>query len=118
MKHLSGKGIVTRENLFAVTFLFVYALILLVADPEWLMWAGPITLGAFPVETPRFTFAIDPVETLQGASYAVLPGLLALILLMRIRGAVRISRRSEAMRPPAADGHGAAHAEPEHRKAA
>jgi hypothetical protein len=118
MKHLSGKGIATRENLFAVTFLFVYALILLVSDPEWLIWAGPITLGALPVEAPGVPFEFDPVETFQAASYAVLPGLLALILLVLIRGEALESRRSEASRPAAAEGHGAAHAEPEHRKAA
>lgn len=118
MKHLSGKGIATRENLFAVTFLFVYALILLVSDPEWLMWAGPITLGAFPVGAPGVTFASEPVGSLQAASYAVLPGLLALIFLMRIRGAVRVSRHPKAIRPPAAEGRGAACAAQEHRKAA
>jgi hypothetical protein len=118
MKHLSGKGIATRENLFAVTFLFVYALILLVSDPEWLMWAGPITLGAFPVEAPGVSFAFDPVETFHAASYAVLLSLLAWIFLVRVRGEARDSRRSETLRSPAAKGHGAAHTEPEHRKAA
>lgn len=118
MKHLSGKGIATRENLFAVSFLFVYALILIASDPEWLMWAGPITLGALPVEAPGVSIAFDPVETLEAASYAVLPGLLALILLVRIGREAPDSRRSEAPRSPAAQGHGAAGAEPEHRKAA
>jgi hypothetical protein len=118
MKHLSGKEIATREHLFAVMFLFVYALILIVSDPEWLLWAGPITLGAFPVEAPGFSFAFDPVETFPAASYAVLPGLLALILLVRIRGESRDSRRSEALQSSAEKGHGAAHTEPEHRNAA
>jgi hypothetical protein len=95
MKHLSEKGIATRENLFAVTFLFVYALILLVSDPEWLLWAGPITLGAFPVEAPGVFFPFDPVETFQAASFAVLPGLLALIFLVRIRGEAHRSRHSQ-----------------------
>lgn len=112
MKHLSGKGIATRENLFAVTFLFVFALILLVSDPEWLMWAGPITLGALPVEAPGVSFAFDPVESFQAASYAVLLSLLAWILLVRIRGKARAVSR------PVAEGHRALHAEPEHRKAA
>lgn len=117
MKHLSGRGIATRENLFAATFLFVFALILLVSDAEWLMWAGPITLGALPVEAPGVSFAFDPVETLQVASYALLPGLLALILLVGIRGKARASRPSEVLRL-VAEGHGAVHAEPEHRRAA
>jgi len=118
MKHLPGKGIATRENLFAVTFLFVYALILLVSDPEWILWAGPITLGAFPVEAPGVSIAFAPMEILQAASYAVLPGLLALIVLVRIRREAPDSRRSEAPRSPAAEGRGAAHAEPERRRAA
>ncbi len=104
MKHLSEKGIATRENLFAVTFLFVYALILIASDPEWLMWAGPITLGAFPVGAPGVSFAFDPVETFQAASYAVLPGLLALILLVRLRGEAHRSRHSHM--PTVAGGTG------------
>jgi hypothetical protein len=104
MKHLSGKGIATRENLFAVTFLFVYALILIVSDPEWLLWAGPITLGAFPVEAPGVSFAFDPMEIFPVVSYAVLPGLLALILLVRLRGEARRSRHSHI--PTVAGGTG------------
>lgn len=104
MKHLPGKGIATRENLFAATFLFVYGLILLVSDPEWLMWAGPITLGALPVEAPGVSFAFAPVEILQAASYAVLPGLLALIFLVRIRREARRSRHSHL--PTVAGGTG------------
>ena len=104
MKHLSGKGIATRENLFAVTFLFVYALILLVSDPEWLMWAGPITLGAFPVEAPGVSFAFDPAEAFHAASYAVLASLLAWIFLVRIRGEAHRSRHLQS--PTIAGGPG------------
>lgn len=118
MKHYFGNGILARENLFAIGFLFVYALILLAADPEWLMWAGPITLGAFPVEVPGGSFASRPMESLQMASYAVLPGLLALILLLRVRGEARASRTSGASLVTAPGGHAAMHVEPEHRKAA
>ena len=118
MKHLFEKGILARENLFAIGFLFVYALILLAADPEWLLWAGPITLGAFPVEAPAVSPAFRPMESLQAASYAVLPGLLALILLLRTRGEGRASRTSEVSRATAAHGNAAVRVEPEHRKAA
>jgi hypothetical protein len=44
------------------------------------------------------------VETFPAASYAVLPGLLALIFLVRIREEALDSRRSEALRSSAAKG--------------
>jgi hypothetical protein len=118
MKHLSGKGIATRENLFAVSFLFVYALILIASDPEWLMWAGPITLGAFPVEAPPAFPAFDPQEAFRAASYSVLPGLLAWILLVRLRGEARRSLRSKKPGSLADEKHEVVHGVREHRKAA
>lgn len=118
MKRPLGKGIVTRENLFAGAFLFLYALILLVSDPEWLVWAGPITLGAFPTEAPAYAFAAAPLETLQAACYLILPGLLALMILAGIRDKVRIFRRAPSSEPRVERLREAGHGLPEHRKAA
>lgn len=119
MKHPIEKGVVTRENLFAGAFLFLYALILLVSDPEWLAWAGPILLGAFPAEAPANSFAAAPLETLQAASYLILPGLLALMVLAGIRDKVRIIRQAPSPEPREEGMRGAAaHGLPGHRKAA
>jgi hypothetical protein len=85
MKLFTGKGFATAEILFVGAYLAVYAFLLLVSDPEWLMWAGPVTLGAFPVTAPGVSLAFDPREIFQVASYSVLLGLLALIILARIR---------------------------------
>jgi hypothetical protein len=118
MKPLSGKRFAALESLFVGVFLFVYALILLVSDPEWLMWAGPITLGALPVTAPMLPPAFDAMETFQVASYSVLPGLLAWILLTRSRVTERSYRHSAIPGQDAAETRGVTHAAQEHRKAA
>jgi hypothetical protein len=109
------KKAASRENLFAFAFLFVYGFLILVSDPEWLMWAGPVTLGVFPVEAPHVLPAFDSLETLRSASYSVLPGLLALIVLLRIGAKRRCARNAEA---PGEEKPEAAREAPEHRKAA
>jgi hypothetical protein len=119
MKDLFKGRIVTREKIFLAGFFFVYALILLASDPEWLMWAGPIALGAFPVEAaPATPFSAVPLESLQWASYLTLPGLLALLILAKLRGDAHGIRAEEAPRSPAEDRHEPARGMPEHRKAA
>lgn len=110
--------IVTRENLFAGTFLFVYALILLVSDPEWLTWAGPIVLGAFPAGNPATPVDAVALETLQAATYWMLPGLLALLILTGIGGRTRVVRRAPPPELPLDGMEGAAHGMQDHRKAA
>lgn len=118
MKRLITESIVTRENLFAGAFLFLFALILLVSDPEWLAWAGPILLGAFPAAAPAVSFAAAPLETLQAACYLILPALLAGMILAGIREKVLVFRRARSSEPSAEEMRGAAHGTPEHRKAA
>jgi hypothetical protein len=119
MKGFFGKRIVTRENLFLGAFFFAYASLLLVSDPEWLMWAGPILLGAFPVEAAPATSGLPiPMDSLQAASYLILPGLLALVILVALRGDGRGFRRSRPSQAPADGRHGAVHSAPESRKAA
>jgi hypothetical protein len=75
------KWYVTRENLFAAAYLFFFAVILLSSDPEWLMWAGPITLGAFPLGIPQTALSFDPLEAFRAAGSAAFLGLSALAVL-------------------------------------
>jgi hypothetical protein len=120
MKQLHGNGTTVAEVLFVGAYFVVYAFLVLVVDPEWLLWAGPILLGAFPTAAPKVTPAFDALEMLQSASFLVLPGLLALIFLVRTTREARRSSRSPA--PTAAAGmekrKAATHAAPEHREAA
>jgi hypothetical protein len=118
MKHPKGKGGTAAEVLFVGAFFVVYAFLLLVSDPEWLLWAGPITLGAFPYGVPKVAPAFDALEILQSASFLSLPGLLALIFLVRMPGEAPGSSRSTAPEPAAEKGEEVTHAAPEHRKAA
>ena len=118
MKQLHGKGSGTAEYLFVGVYLAVYAVLLLVSDPEWVMWAGPITLGAFPVAAPKVFPVFEPMEIFQAASYMVLPGLLALIILVRTRSDARSSRRIPAPESSGEKQQGRPHGIPEHREAA
>lgn len=91
MKRIKTNRLLASENLFALAFLFLYAVILLLSDPEWLMWAGPITLGAFPAYTaPPLPF--DPADTLRGAAAGVMLGLLAFMVLLAANGNPRTHR--------------------------
>ncbi|NJD63191.1 MAG: hypothetical protein FIA93_10805 [Deltaproteobacteria bacterium] len=118
MKHLEGKGYTAVEVLFIGGYFVVLAFLLLVADPEWLVWAGPITLGALPYAAPKAAPAFDALETLQSASFLSLPGLLALIFLVRLPGEARRSSRSAAPEAAAEKRKVVTHAAPEPRKAA
>jgi hypothetical protein len=119
MKPLKGKCGTAAEVLFVGIFFVVYAFLLLVADPEWLMWAGPVALGAFPVEAaPVVLSAFDPLEALRLASFSVLPGLLALIVLVCIGGMRRGSGIAESRGTRMEGKQEAAHGAPAHRKAA
>ncbi|MGE5699387.1 MAG: hypothetical protein ACM31N_04900 [Deltaproteobacteria bacterium] len=119
MKPLKGKWGTTAEVLFVGTFFVVYAFLLLVADPEWLMWAGPVALGAYPVEAAPFVLsAFDPLEALRSASFSLLPGLLALIVLVRIGGRGRGSGIAESKETRTEGKQEIAHGAPAHRKAA
>jgi hypothetical protein len=86
MRQLLTKRFFTPENLFVAGVLFFYAVILLSSDPEWLMWAGPITLGAFPVTSPPSPLPFDPAEAFRAAATGVFLGLLALAVLLLASG--------------------------------
>jgi hypothetical protein len=118
MKHPAEKGSTAAEVLFVGVYFVVYAFLLLVADPEWLIWAGPITLGAFPSAVPNVASAFDALEILQSASFLILPGLLALIFLVR-KPVKALGSGSITAQEPAADKRKAVtRAAPEHREAA
>lgn len=70
-----NKRFFTMEYLFVAAYLFVFATILLSSDPAWLLWAGPIVLGAFPLSVPP-SLPIDPVEAIRAASAGAFAGLL------------------------------------------
>jgi hypothetical protein len=120
MKPLKGYGTTAAEVLFVGTYFVVYAFLLLVVDPEWLIWAGPITLGALPAAAPKVAPAFDALEILQSASFLILPGLLALIFLVRALREARRSSRSPVPGTAAEMGKRKAvtHSAPEHREAA
>jgi hypothetical protein len=78
-KQKSVKG----DFLFSVLFLLVYGLILLSSDPEWLVWAGSMTMGVlYNGELPAVAMPIAPLESLRAASTFGLFGLLALVFLV------------------------------------
>jgi len=85
MKRLPKKGVATAEILFLIVYFASFAYLLLVSDPAWLIWAGPITLGAFPTVASGVAPSIEPHQLCQAASYSILPGLLALFILEGIR---------------------------------
>ncbi len=116
-RHLTGKFF-TSENLFVAGYLFIYVAILFWSDPEWLIWAGPITLGALPYMVPSVFPAFDPLEAFRLASYLVLAGLLALIFLVRVPRGAGMSGGSTATERGAKKGAPVAHAAPGHGKAA
>lgn len=88
MKQIKTNRLLASENLFVPAFLFLYAVILLSSDPEWLIWAGPITLGAFPADiAPPLPF--DPADALRGAAAGVMLGLLAFVVLLAANGSPR-----------------------------
>jgi hypothetical protein len=85
MRRISIARLITPDNLFAAVYLFLFAVILLSSDPEWLMWAGPITLGAFPSDIPP-PLSFDPFETVRAAAGGALLGLLAFVILLAANG--------------------------------
>ncbi|MFN3476923.1 MAG: hypothetical protein ACK4Z6_05150 [Candidatus Methylomirabilales bacterium] len=92
MKNQPEERIFTKKGLLLGALLFsIYAVLLLWAtlvNPEWIMWAGQMTLGALygPDPSPLFD---NPQEAFQIASVFSLLGLLTLLLLMVVMGEVR-----------------------------
>ncbi len=85
MKRVKISSFFAPENLFVAVYLFLYAAILLSSDPEWLMWAGPITLGAFPL-TAAPPLPFGPAETFRTVGSGAFLGLAALAFLFLTNG--------------------------------
>ncbi len=82
MRPQRKSGSIGREFLFTAVYLFVFALLLISSKPEWLMWAGPITLGAFPVSAPASLPPFDPAQAFRAAGSGAFLGMLALAALL------------------------------------
>jgi len=73
------------ELRIGVTFLFLYGLVLLLADPEWAVWAGAMAVGALPSEIPP-SLSHTPAELFAGAGTLSTLGLGAFVGLLVMRG--------------------------------
>ncbi len=89
MKNHKEDRIFRQKDLVISGLLFsIYGLILFSLDPQWVMWAGPMVLGALyvPDPPPAILFFSSPREAFQLASLFSLVSLFALGLLIIIRG--------------------------------
>ncbi len=71
-----------REPLFAALLLTLYGLaIFLPPDPEWVLWAGPMVVGALDVSsTPPLAASAAPGTLQTAAGLSVLGALAAALL--------------------------------------
>lgn len=90
MKNQPEERIFTKKGLLIGTLFFAtYGVILLSLDPEWVMWAGSMSLGVLYIPDPPPSLFDNPQEAFQMASVFSLLGLLTLLLLMVVMGEVR-----------------------------
>lgn len=78
-----------NEWLIVASLWVIYAVVLLSMDPEWVGWAAPLAFGGALVAAdppPIALFSASPREIFETASFMSLFSLLALGLLMVIRG--------------------------------
>lgn len=78
--------------------LSAYGLILLSADPEWVVWAGQMTVGCLPLDAAPVSAAGDARESLRAAGSMSAVGLLvaaASFVLSRRRSVERLVRAVE-----------------------
>ena len=73
------------ELRIGATLLSLYGLALLLADPEWAMWAGAMAVGALPSEIPP-SLSHSPAELFAGAGALSTLGLGAFVALLVIHG--------------------------------
>lgn len=91
MKDQPEGKLFSMGELLLITIVFsVYAIILLSLDPEWVLWAGSMSLGSLYIPDPPPRLFDDPRKALQIASdlYLVLVGLLGLLCLVAFMGEV------------------------------
>lgn len=86
MKNKTIKGIFRRENLVAGGLLSLYGTVLFSLDPQWVMWAGSMTVGVLGVGE-----ALPPPLGSGGeaAFLASVAGLAGLLAPMFLHGASR-----------------------------
>lgn len=73
------------EFWIGATLLSLYALALVLADPEWAMWAAAMSAGALPSEIPP-ALSHMPAELFAGAGTLSIPGLGAFVALLVMWG--------------------------------
>lgn len=79
MENKTKKKKVAANLLFNTLFLAVYGTILYMSDPEWIVWAGSMTMGVLCIGDIPPAIQVAPVEALRVASIYGLFGLLALV---------------------------------------
>ena len=85
MKDQPEERLFSMGQLLLITIVFsVYAIVLLSLDPEWVLWAGSMSLGSLYIPDPPPDLFDDPRKALQIASdlFLVLVGLLSLLCLV------------------------------------
>jgi hypothetical protein len=75
------------EFRIGAALLSLYALALLLADPEWAMWAGAMAAGALPSEIPP-SLSHTSADLFTGAGTFSALGLGAFVALLAIRGEI------------------------------
>ena len=98
MKNHTEERIFTKKGVVIGVVLFsVYGVILFSLDPEWVRWAGSMTIGALYVPDPPPPLFSQPQEAFQMATVFSLLSLSALVCLMAIMGEVRFGWLSRLM---------------------
>ncbi len=90
MKDQPEEKLFSMGGLLLITIVFsVYAIILLSLDPEWVLWAGSMSLGSLYLPDPPPRLFDNPREALQMASAFCLLGLVSLLCLVGFMGEVK-----------------------------
>ena len=93
MKDQPEERLFSMGQLLLITFVFsVYAITLLSLDPEWVLWAGSMSLGSLYVPDPSPRLFDDPRKVFEIASdlfHLFLVGLLGLLCLVGFMGEVK-----------------------------
>jgi len=92
MKNQPEERLFSRNELLCIVFIFsIFAIGFLSLDPEWILWAGSMSLGSLYVPDPPPRLFDNPREALQMASAFCLAGLLSLLCLMAVVGEVDLA---------------------------
>jgi hypothetical protein len=98
MKNHTDERIFTKKGVaIGVVFFSIYGVILFSLDPEWVRWAGSMTMGALYVPDPPPPLFSQPQEAFQMATVFSLLSLSALVCLMAIMGEVKFGWLSRLM---------------------